>query len=340
MREADGLDSAGGLLAGDGVEVVVARGVGDVGDDAPVWCDDRRRLVVALDANEEFHRPRSCAIPPEGTRAERRLAPPGNEHDVTGVADPVPGHVVRLGVGDDGFGRAGFRVVNPEVEGAVALGREEDAGPVRRPARTQVEEGVGGEAARPAGRELGDEDVEVAVDVGRVGDPAALGGPARLGVVAGAARDLARGAALGGDDPDAALVGEGDGLAVGRPGRVGGRCGDGGREIAFHVHPARVADARERGVPAREGVGVFVLLGGGSAGGECCQRCHGQGGDGGNVHRRWFSCGARAHRKILMVGDVRRHRKKLRETSPKLRRSTSACACSPACWERPRSPRS
>ena len=215
VGEADGLDPARRLLARDGVEVVVARGVRDVGDDAPVRGDHRRRLVVGLDPNEEFYRSGRGAIPPEGTRTERRLAPPGNEHDVAGVADPVSGHVVGLRVGDDGFGRAGLQVVDPEVEGAVALRGEEDAGPVRRPARPQIEEGVGGKAARLAGREVGDEDVEVAVDVGRVGDLAAVGGPARLGVVAGAARDLAGGAAPGGHDPDAAVAGEGDGLAVG-----------------------------------------------------------------------------------------------------------------------------
>ena len=263
--------------------------------------DDRCRLIVGLDANEEFHRSGRAAIPPEGTRAERGLAPPGNEHDVAGVADPIPGHIVGLPVGDDGFGHAGFHTVDPEVEGAVALRREEDAGPVRRPARPQVEEGVGGEAARLSCRELGDEDVEVAIDVGGVGDLAAVGRPTGLGVVAGAAGDLVGRAALGGDDPDAALVSEGDGLAVGRPGRVGGRGGDGGREIALHVHPPRVAGAREGGVAAREGVGVFVLLGGGSASRECCQRCHRQDCDGGDVHRWRSSPGAKGSQPVEKV---------------------------------------
>ena len=57
VREPHWLDAPGRFLAGDGVDVVVARGVCDVGDDAPMRGDDRRRLVVGLDANEEFRLP-------------------------------------------------------------------------------------------------------------------------------------------------------------------------------------------------------------------------------------------------------------------------------------------
>ena len=136
-----------------------------------------------------------------------------------------------------------------------------------------------GEAARFPGRltatrsHLGHEDVEVAVDVGGVGDVGAVGRPARLRVVASARRDLARGASLNRHDPDPPLVRERDGLAVGRPRRVGGRSGHRRREVALHVHAARAACAREVGVAAREGVGVVVLLlGRGDAGGQCRQQ--------------------------------------------------------------------
>ena len=248
--------------------------------------DDRRRLVVGLDPNEEFRLSGAGTPSPQGAGAERGLAPPRHEYDIAGAADPVPGHVVGLRVGDHGLGLAALHVVRPQVEGAVALGGEEDAAAVGGPSRAQVQERVRGEAARlgcrpaaarrtaarhaAAPRHLNNEDVEVAVDVGRVRDVGAVGRPARLRVVPGPARDLARGAALNRDHPDAPLVRKRDVGAVGRPGRVGGRRGDRRREVALHVHSARAAGAREVRVAAREGIGVFVLLGGsGGAGREC-----------------------------------------------------------------------
>ena len=261
VREPHGLDASGRFLTGDGVDVVVAGGVRDIGDDAPVRGDDRRRLVVGLDPNEEFRLSRAGAPSPEGTGAERGLAPPRHEYDIPGAADPVPRHVVGLRVGDHGHGLAALHVVRPQVEGAVALGGEEDPAAVRRPAGAQVEEGVRGEptgfpgcrtAARP---HLNDEDVEVAVDVRRVRDVGAVGRPARLGVVARPARDLLRRATLDRHHPDAPLVGEGDGGAVGGPGRIRGRGGDRRREVALHVHPARAA-RRPRGSGSRPGRGL------------------------------------------------------------------------------------
>ena len=236
----------------------------------------RSRLIVGLDADEKLHLAGLRPPPPQRARAERRLAPPRHEHDVAAVSNPVAGHVVGLRIGHDGLGVATLQVVDPEVEVPVALRGEEDPRPVGGPARPEIQERATRELPRLSGCHVHHVNVEVAVDVRRIGDVASAGRPGRLGMVPGTGGHLSRRPALDRHDPDPPLVGERERLAVGRPRRIGGRRGDGGREVALHVHPAGAAGSGERRISAREGVGIFVpLLCGGGVGEE--EGCEGQG---------------------------------------------------------------
>ncbi len=222
--------------------------------------DDRRCLVVGLDADQEARVSRRRAPAPQGPRPQRRLAPPGDEDDVARVSDPVARHVLRPRVGDDRLRGAAPEIVRPEVEGAVPTGREEDPGPVGREPRPQVEMRIPGQAALDPALEIQEVEVEVQVDVGGERDRPTVGRPAGLRVVSRSRRELARHAPLDGHQPDAALVREGDRGAVRRPGRIGRRGRHGRGEVAFHVHLARAGEAGHRGIASGKGARVVARL--------------------------------------------------------------------------------
>ena len=108
--------------------------------------------------------------------------------------------------------------------------------------------------------EIEEVDVEVQVHIGGECDRSTVGRPARLRVVPRPGGQLARHAPLDGHQPDAALVGEGDRRAVGRPRWIRGRGRHGRGKVGLHVHFPRSAPAAHRGISSGKRTRILALL--------------------------------------------------------------------------------
>ncbi len=267
MREPHLLDAGAGavlrrprLSGRDLIDIVGARSVSDVGDRSSVGSDDGRGLIVGLDPDQKARLSRGRAPAPQGPRSQGRLAALGDEDDVARVANPVAHHVLCAGVGDHRLRGSAPEVVRPQVEGAVATGREQDTCPIRREPRSEVEVQIFRQTALDTTLEIEEVDVEIQIHVGGECDRSTVGRPARLRVVPRPGGELARHAPFDGHQPNAALVRERDRRTVRRPGRIGRRGRHGRGEVGLHVHFARPAPAAHRGISSGKRARILALL--------------------------------------------------------------------------------
>ncbi len=154
--------------------------------------------------------------------------PPGAGRAVEVVGDPaavrrdarqvfplpvVPGEADRLAAGDAHL----VQVADPRgariIDDPLAVGRE---------AAGEVVGAVEREPARLAALRRHQEQVIVTVPIGGEDDPAAVRAVARLNISRRVHRDPGGAAALGGNGPEIAEIGEAEGAAVRRDGRIAG----------------------------------------------------------------------------------------------------------------------